>query len=231
MDEKARVTVLDMHTGGAEANAAIRHAVSVLNDGGIIALPTDTVYGLAASIHRPDALARLYTVKGRPDDKPLPILIADSSVLDAVTEPPIDRLRLLIDQFWPGGLTVALPTKPHIVPPLRAPDGTVGVRVPAHTATLALLRAAGGALAVTSANLTGESPATAAEQIVAAFGARIELILDAGRAPGGEASTVIGVEEGRLRLYRQGAVAWSELQRTWEHADGQVVAPRPGTVR
>lgn len=230
-DEKAHVTVLDVHTGGAASEDAISRAVAVLDGGGIVAVPTDTIYGLAASIHRSDALARLYTVKGRPEEKPLPILVADSSALDAVSEPPTEQLRGLLDQFWPGGLTVALPARTHIMAPLRAPDGTVGVRVPAHLITLALLRAAGGALAVTSANLSGQPPAITADQIVAALGARIDLVLDAGTAPRGEASTVIGVEEGRLRLYREGAIAWSELQCSWENAGGQVVAPRPGTVR
>ena len=216
---------------GAGTEAAIREAVSILETGGVIAIPTDTVYGLAASIHRPEALARLYTVKGRPDDRPLPVLLAAVKMIELVADQPTKRLEALVDRFWPGGLTVALPALPRLEVPLRAGDGTVGVRVPDHPVTEALLRATGGALAVTSANPSGRPPALTAGEVVATLGQRIDLVIDAGQAPGGQASTVIGFDRGRLALYRQGAISWPALRRAWRELGGEVVGPGPGTVR
>lgn len=227
---RAGVLVYPVGKSGAISDDVIRQAAAILDEGGVIAMPTDTVYGLAASIDRPDALARLYAIKGRPDDRPLPVLLANAMSADLVAEPVGARLTFFLDRFWPGGLTVALPARPGLKSPLRAVDGTVGVRVPDHPVTLALLRAAGGALAVTSANPTGLAPATCADAVVAALGVRLDLVLDAGEAPGGAASTVIGFDQEQLRLYRQGVVAWSEVRAAWEDAGGQVVASGPGTV-
>lgn len=228
--EPALVPVRRVGHDAAASDDAIHHAVSILNQGGVIAIPTDTVYGVAASIELPASLARLYTIKGRPEDRPLPVLLAGVAHLDMVAAPLDDRLKVFLDRFWPGGLTVAVPALPHVPPPVTARDGTVGVRVPNHPVTLALLQAAGGALAVTSANRSGQPAATSPAGAIAALGSRLDLVLDAGEAPGGEASTVIGVKQGRLVLYRPGVIAWSNLRQTWEELGGQVVVPGPGTV-
>lgn len=216
--------------GRLHGRAAIQRAAEVLDSGGVVAIPTDTVYGLAASLGRPDALDRVYEIKGRPHDRPLPVLLAALDDLDRVAVAPEPPMREMLARFWPGGLTVALPARAGLPARVLAPDGTVGVRVPAHPVTVALLREVGGALAVTSANRSGQEPGLNPDDVLAALGGEIDLLLDGGPTLGDRPSTVIGSEHGRLVLHREGAVAWPDLLRAWQGADGKVVAPRPDTV-
>ncbi|HEV2109490.1 MAG TPA: L-threonylcarbamoyladenylate synthase [Thermomicrobiales bacterium] len=216
--------------GRLHGREAIRRAAGVLDSGGVVAIPTDTVYGLAASLSRPDALDRVYEIKGRPQDRPLPVLLAAMDYLDQVAVVPEPPMRDLLTRFWPGGLTVALPARAGLPGQVLAPDGTVGVRVPAHPVTVALLHEAGGALAVTSANRSGHDPGLNPQDVLTALGGQIDLLLDDGPTRGNQPSTVVGSEHGRLVLHREGVVAWPDLLRAWQGAGGKVVAPRPGTV-
>lgn len=210
---------------------AVKRAAQELAAGGVIAIPTDTVYGLAASLDRPDALERVYEIKGRPGDRPLPVLLASADRLDQIAFLRSAPMRAILSRFWPGALTVALPARPGLPSRVLAADGTVGVRVPAHPVAIALLREAGGALAVTSANRSGESPGLDASEVLASLTPDIDLVLDAGSTPGDRASTVIGVDDDKLVLHREGAIAWSVLQQAWQLAGGKVVAPSSGRVR
>ncbi len=216
--------------GGLHGREAIRRAGEVLDSGGVVAVPTDTVYGLAASLRRPDALDRIYEIKGRPNDRPLPVLLAALDHLDQVAVAPEPPMWDMLARFWPGGLTVALPARVGLPARVLAPDETVGVRVPAHPVTVALLREVGGALAVTSANRSGQEPALNPDDVLAALGGEIDLLLDGGPSPGDQPSTVIGSAHGRLVLHREGAVAWPDLLRAWQGADGKVAAACPDTV-
>jgi L-threonylcarbamoyladenylate synthase len=223
--------VEQVEVDGRIRERAVKRAAQELAAGSVIAIPTDTVYGLAASLNRPDALERVYEIKGRPGDRPLPVLLASVDRLDQIAFLPSAPMRAILSRFWPGALTVALPARPGLPSRVLAADGTVGVRVPAHQVTVSLLREAGGALAVTSANRSGEPPGLDAAEVLASLAPDIDLVLDAGSTPGDRASTVVGVDNDRLVLHREGAIAWSVLQQAWQLAGGKVVAPSSGRVR
>jgi len=166
-----------------------------------VAIPTDTVYGIAADATVPGATDRIFVAKGRPRDVRLPVLVSDVEQAAAVVV--VDEgVRNLMEHFWPGGLTIVLNRGAN-------GEGTVGVRCPDHPVPRALCRAV-GPLATTSANLHGEpTPPTAAE-VAAVFGDDIALVLDGGRCEGSP-STVVDCTKARLRLIREGAVPWTEV--------------------
>ena len=167
-------------------------AARVLNAGGVVVSPTDTVYGLAAHPAFPDAVARLYAIKGRATQKPIALLAADVAAVRAFGYEVPDRLA----KFWPGALTVVV--------------GSEGFRVPDHAWTRELLRRCGGVLRVTSANLSGRRAATDAPQALADVGLSADLVVDDGLSPGGVPSTVVRVlEDGTSTVLRAGAVTVS----------------------
>lgn len=179
-------------------------AAEVIHAGGLVILPTDTVYGIAADVWQPQAVAALYAVKLRPPDKAIPVLLADPDHIDLVASDVSPVARRLAEVFWPGPLTIAvpkLPTLPEIVSALP----TVGVRIPDHDGTRAVIRACGGALAVTSANLSGQpSPLTAEEAGI--LGEAVDLILNGGRCAGGLPSTVVDAGGNSLHIVRPGPI-------------------------
>ncbi|MGQ9660763.1 MAG: L-threonylcarbamoyladenylate synthase [Kiritimatiellia bacterium] len=175
--------------------------IKILRDGGIVVLPTDTVYGIAVDAHLPEAVELLYAVKGRETNKPIPLLAADRTDVErwGATLTRIDRC--LANLFWPGPLTIVL----------RVGDVYEGFRVPDFGITRTILREAGGVLRVTSANRSGEPPALTAEEALRAIGFGVAAVVDAGPAPGGVASTVVKVEEGQVRILREGAIFGSRI--------------------
>lgn len=194
---------------------ALPWALEALQRGALIAIPTDTVYGLAARLDRPRALRRLYEAKGRPVDRAIPILIADLDQLPALTRELPDGVLELARQFWPGPLTIVLPRGAR-VPDLIASGDTVGLRMPDHPFTLALLAGAGGALAVTSANRSGEPNLADPAAVAGALAGQVELVLDSGRAPGGQASTVLALTPAGPTILREGPVAAATLRAAWD---------------
>ena len=189
----------------ALAPDALATALDVLRSGGLVAFPTDTVYGVGALAFDAAAIERIYAAKGRQADKALPILLADLAVLPEITQVlPPDVLRLG-KTFWPGPLTLIV-RKHESVPEAVSRDGTVGVRVPDHPIALALLRAS-GPLAATSANLSGAADPLTADDVVAGLGDRVDLILDGGRSPGGRPSTVIDCTTRVPALIREGPIS------------------------
>lgn len=186
-------------TGGvrvvADGAAGRREAAAVLANGGIVAIPTDTVYGIAVASSTPGGVARLFAVKERPPEKAIVLLIDDlEQVRSLVRETAAaEALRPL----WPGGLTLVLP---------GVDEGTVAVRIADHPAPRALARTV-GPLPTTSANLSGSPEARSADEVAAALGARIDLVLDGGPSPGGVASTVVDCSVDPVRILRHGAVA------------------------
>jgi len=185
-------------------------ALSVLQSGGLVAFPTDTVYGLGALAFNKIAIERVYTAKGRPIDKAIPILIGGPQDLERVTSglPPI--AAKLAARFWPGPLTLIVPKHPSL-PEIVSSAPTVGVRVPDHPLARALLQAA-GPMAVTSANLSGKpSPRTAGEVLLQLKG-RIPLILDGGETPGGVSSTVVNCLGAEPVILRAGPISLEDIQ-------------------
>lgn len=184
---------------------AVQRAAEVLAGGGLIVFPTDTVYGLAASIDRPDAVARLYTAKGRPLDRPVPVLVSSRRQAERLATTVDRRSRHLMERFWPGGLTILLPAADWLPFEVVRDTGRVGVRMPDHRLALAIIEAAGGALATTSANRSGAPEAATAEQAQAVLGAAVELIIDGGFG-GCTPSTVVQLSGNDLMVLRRGAI-------------------------
>ena len=184
-------------------------AVEVLRAGGLVAFPTDTVYGVGALAFDAEAVESIYVAKDRPVEKAIPVLIADQADLEKVAASVPPMAARLAEAFWPGPLTLVVPKHPDLPPAVSATE-TVGVRIPDHEAARALLRLA-GPMAVTSANISGGvSPSTAAE-VMEQLGGRIPLILDGGQTPGGKPSTVVDCTGEEPRLIRQGPLSERDI--------------------
>lgn len=189
-------------------SSAIDDALNVLNGGGLVVFPTDTVYGVGASVRHPEAVAKLYVAKGRPLERAIPVLVSGESSVENLTSDVPDSARKLIQQFWPGPLTIVLPAAEWLPEEIVRDTGCVGLRMPDHPVALALIERSGGALATTSANRSGAPETWTAESAAAQIGDRVELVLDGGDAPGGVPSTVVRVEsDGRWVILREGAVS------------------------
>ena len=174
-------------------DAALDEAAAVLNAGGVAVIPTDTVYGLAAHPGFPDAVERLYTIKGRESGKKIALLASDAAAVETFGFPLPEKAAQLASRHWPGALTMVL--------------GDEGFRVPDHDWTRRLLAKCGGVLRVTSANLSGGSPATDAPQALADVGLSADLVVDDGVSPGGVASTVVRVcADSGIDVLRKGAI-------------------------
>jgi L-threonylcarbamoyladenylate synthase len=193
-------------------------AVDVLRGGGIVAVPTDTVYGIAVALHTPGGIERLFHAKARPPDKGIVLLldgVAQARHL-GVMGPAAEALAAAC---WPGGLTLVVPQRPGVRLPaiLTAGSPTIGLRVPDHDAPRALARDL-GPLPVTSANISGRPEGRDATEIDALFGDSIELVIDGGPAHGGPASTVVDATGDRPRIIRPGAVPLPRLVEILEAA-------------
>lgn len=193
----------------ASTLAAVRE---VLERGDVAALPTETVYGLAARADRPEALAKLAAIKGRPERQPYTWHVGSSDALRELG-PMSPLVRRLSARYWPGPLTLVLPAN---APRLAAlvQDGFIGVRLPAHAATAGILAALPFPVAMTSVNAHGGAPLVDADAIERDFGARLPLIVDGGRARLAEASTVLRVGPGRFELLREGLIDLAALRKT-----------------
>ena len=191
---------------------AIPLALEILRSGGLVAFPTDTVYGVGSLAFNQTAIESIYAAKDRPLEKAIPILIGDAGDLEKVAVEVPALARRLAARFWPGPLTIILPKHPDL-PPAVSATSTVGVRVPYHPVARALLRAA-GPMAVTSANLSGrESPRTA-EEVLAQLQGRIPLVVDGGETPGGIASTVVDVSGAEPVILRPGPIPLEQIKST-----------------
>jgi L-threonylcarbamoyladenylate synthase len=181
-------------------------AVAVLRSGGVVALPTDTVYGIAVGLHTPAGIERLFAVKRRPPDRGIMLLLEDASQAASIGQLG-PAAAALADAFWPGGLSLVVPQRPD----QRLPDAltggarTIGLRVPDHPSPRALARGV-GPLPTTSANRSGMAEARDAREIMARLGGDIDLVLDGGVAHGGPASTVVDCSGERPRVLRAGAI-------------------------
>ena len=190
----------------------LREAAALLHAGALVAFPTETVYGLGANALDPEALRRIYAVKGRPASNPL---IAHGASLQAFADligPPPEAL-VRLTPFWPGPLTVVLPASPRAPKELSAGRGTVALRIPDHPVALALLEVAGIPLAAPSANSFSRPSPTQAEHVLADLGGAIPLVIDAGETPVGIESSVVDLTVEPPALLRPGALAYEELRK------------------
>jgi L-threonylcarbamoyladenylate synthase len=193
-----------------EHPTAYNHAADILNHGGLVAFPTDTVYGLAALPFQELTVESLYVAKGRNTERAIAILLGDISQVGLVAEVWGLTARRLAEQFWPGPLTMIVPRLPGL-PESLSPSKGIGVRLPDHPVALKLLELV-GPLAVTSANLSGQDNTNTAREVFEQLQGRIHLILEGGPAPGGIPSTVVDCTEAEVQILRNGPINSSKLQ-------------------
>jgi L-threonylcarbamoyladenylate synthase len=205
--------VFDCADAGRRADG-IAAAAAVIRRGGLVVIPTDTVYGVAADAFRPEAVAALLAAKGRGRDMPVPVLVASREMAQAVVDGLSDAGRALADAFWPGALTLVARHTPHLSWDLGETRGTVAVRVPDHPVALELIEQT-GPLAVSSANRSGHPPATTMLDARLQLGAAVEVYLDAGPAGGEDEpapSSIVDVTADPPRLLRAGALDLDALR-------------------
>ena len=180
----------------------ISEATTLLTKGCVVIIPTDTVYGIAAHPAQQEAVARICTIKGRPTGKPIALLASEPEAVERFGARVPEVAKRLAAWYWPGALTLVLPCG----------VGFEGFRVPAHEGARALIAACGGVLRVTSANLSGEMPATSAVSALKDVGLEADLVIDGGVSPGGVASTVVKVtDDGKLTVIREGAIPSEDI--------------------
>jgi len=197
---------------GAPQRDAIQEAATWILKGGVVAIPTDTLYGLACDPFRADGVARVFAVKGRAADQALPLIAADAAQVAAHLGAMPPAGARLAQRFWPGPLTLVVTAPPGLGRDVTGNTGTIGVRVPAHDVARAIAAAAGRPITATSANRSGE-PATSDPDVVErTLGDRIDLLIDTGATHGGAASTIVDVTSAPPRLLRAGAITWDDIQ-------------------
>lgn len=201
---------------GAPQRDAIDEAARWIRLGGVVAIPTDTLYGLAADPFSADAVARIFAVKGRAAARALPLVAADAAQITRHLGALPEMAVRLAGHFWPGPLTMLMPAARVLARDVSGGTGKVGVRVPADPIARAVCAACGHPVTATSANATGEPPPATPDEVERSLGDRIEFLLDAGPTRGGAPSTIVDVTGGEPQLVRAGAISWDEIQ-AWLH--------------
>ena len=193
-----------------EREAAVEAAALAVQQGELVVLPTDTVYGIGADACDPVAVRDLLAAKGRGREMPPPVLVSAATTLDALAVRVPDYARALVEAFWPGPLTLVCHQQSSLQWDLGDTRGTVAVRMPDHEVALAILERT-GPLAVSSANKTGLPAATDADQAVEMLGDEVSVVVDAGVSPGGQASTIVDATGEQGRVLRRGALSLEQL--------------------
>jgi L-threonylcarbamoyladenylate synthase len=208
--------------------AAIAAAAASLREGGLVAFPTETVYGLGVDPFNERAVERLFAAKGRPAEKGLILHLGEREQITAIVRSFPPEAAALARRFFPGPLTLVLPARPSISAAVTGGRDTVAVRMPDHPVALALARAFGGPIAAPSANPSGAPPPTTAEQVADYLAGAIDVLLDAGPSPGGVPSTILDLTTTSPRILRHGAVAEEEI---WRALEDPSPCPLPETER
>lgn len=191
---------------------AIAKACVALRAGGVVAFPTETYYGLAVDPFNQEALSRLFALKGRAGDKPVLLIVDNPSQLSTLVAEIPPPFPLLMERFWPGPLTLVFPGAPSLPGMLTGHRGTIGVRVSSHPVARQLVRAFGRPLTATSANFSGQPAAVAASGVLEQLGTEVDAVLDGGVTPGGQGSTLLGYQEGKVCLLRAGVIHFAEIE-------------------
>lgn len=223
-----------MHTEILSATPqAVSKAAKIIQNGDLCAMPTETVYGLAADGLNPAAVKKIYQVKGRPQDNPLILHISSLDMLYPLVSmtPEMESLvKELADAFWPGPLTMVLPRSPLVPDIITASGPTVAIRMPSHPDALALIRAAGTPIAAPSANLSGRPSPTTLRDCADDLTGKIPLILDGGDSEVGVESTVVDLTRSPLDILRAGGVGKEDLEEMLGYPVGDVSAPKSGEI-
>ena len=193
----------------ANSPDSIQQALEILQAGGLVAFPTDTVYGVGALAFNGKAVESIYVAKDRPAEKAIPILIGETDDVNKVASEVPLMAKKLAERFWPGPLTMIVP-KDLSLPDAVSATNTVGVRIPDHAVARSVLRAV-GPMAVTSANISGKASPSTAEEVFAQLNSRIPLIIDGGKTPGGVPSTVVDCSGSQPVIIRDGPISLNEI--------------------
>ena len=193
----------------------IDKGVKTLQKGGVIAFPTDTVYGLGADAFNATAVERIYKIKNRSRHQQLPLLIADIEQLTVLANPIPEIAWFLTRHFWPGGLTLIL-SKTDSLPAHLASGPTIAVRIPDHRVCLALIQSLGNPIIGTSANISGQPPALTADEVRRQLAGKIDFVLNGGKCPGGKESTVVDITHNAPSILRQGIISSYEIDKAYK---------------
>lgn len=195
----------------------IDKAIKVLNEGGIVAYPTETFYGLGARFDRTKSLKRLYEIKKRPQEKAMPLIIGEISQLNSIVDARWlkkmpDEVNRLMERYWPGPLTLLMPARPGLSEFLIGKRKAIAVRIPGESFALHIARKAGFPITATSANISGMPPADDAEKVIEYLDYSLDLLIDGGKTPGGLPSTIVDVTGERLKVVREGVFSINSLE-------------------
>ncbi len=192
--------------------SGIKKTAQIILQGGVVAFPTETFYGLAADARNEAAIKKIFRVKGREEGNPILLLVADRTWLSGLVEevnPPAERL---MEKFWPGPLTLVFRSYPDLSPLLTGNTGKIGIRISGLAVAQALTRAVGRPITGTSANLSGRPGTLTAEEVVQSLGEKLDAILDGGKTAGGLGTTVLDVSGSFFRVLRDGVVTRKDLE-------------------
>jgi L-threonylcarbamoyladenylate synthase len=194
----------------AMLGSSLDRAIECIREGGIVAFPTETYYGLAVNPFSLAAVKKLFQVKKRQADKPLLLLIENTAQLQSITENIPPEYVPLIEKYWPGPLTLVFPARKEVCKQLTGNSGTIGVRVSSHPIAAELVKRMGKPITATSANISGHRPACTAEEVATIFGKSLGYVIDGGQTPAGLCSTVLGIQGGKWTVVRQGQIDLSD---------------------
>jgi L-threonylcarbamoyladenylate synthase len=197
------------------SQSELERGVQALRDGGVVAFPTDTLYGLGADVFNLDALQKVFDIKERPAGLALPVLIDSWKQFETVAADVTPVARTLAEKYWPGPLTLIVSKADAVPNLLTAGAPTVAVRVPDHPVPRALARMFGGPITGTSANRSGEPDLKSLEELTDQLGSKVDYVVASGPAPMGMASTVIDISAGGPKLIREGALRFNDIARHW----------------
>jgi len=213
MGNESRIFKIDTAEISAEA---IRHAASILRSGGVVLYPTETFYALGAIPGIAKAVNRVFEIKGRAREKPLPLIASDlQAVISAASEWP-KSAEVLAGIFWPGPLSIVVPAVASLPPALHAGTGKIAVRISSHPVASALAQASGGLIISTSANIAGEPPPRSPGAVAAKLLLVVDALIDAGNLQGGLPSAIVDVTVNPVALIRAGKIAWEDIRRALE---------------
>ncbi|NOZ60853.1 MAG: threonylcarbamoyl-AMP synthase [Calditrichaeota bacterium] len=187
--------------------------VAIIERGGVIGYPTDTIYGLGADVNNDKAVERVFALKERQKSKPILILAAWLEQVQSLTEFFPEQAKILASHFWPGPLTMVFPAAAHVNPLITGSVGTIGVRIPSHRISLELIRRSGVPITSTSANLAGGPNPTSADDVIKTFGEKLDAIIDAGASSTSLPSTVVSVAGSEIKILREGAIAREKIEQ------------------
>ena len=197
----------------------IMHAAGIIKQGGLVAFPTETVYGLGCDSMNPEAVTKVYHAKGREGDKPLLVLIADPSWLAQLTDTISDAVHSLLDTFWPGPVTFTFPALPGVPRELLGAGTTIGVRFPGRSTALTLAEAVGRPITAPSANRSGTPNPLTARDVKNSLGTSVDMILDGGPASDDRPSSVVDVSKPQPALLRAGRIPFEKILQAWRSYD------------